>query len=184
MRDQVTNKKFGRLKRNLARAIDRPEDYSTIVELVQFSWVIIQAFFHSFRSSAYYMCINQGITSTDSVSKNFRAVLVNKVPEAFDKAGITPSELNEIGYRIERISPSITIVLVEGLEMFLDRYEAENEFNALNNSQKIYAILSASENLTKKQGKQKWEVLSTILGLDQSIEKKFARIESGRLVDK
>lgn len=66
--------------------------------------------------------------------------------------------------------------------MALYLYQAENEFNALNNSQKIYAILAASENLSKKQAKQKWELLSTILGIDEGIAKKFARIESGRLV--
>jgi len=44
MRDQVTDEKFGRLKRNLARVIDRSEDYSAIVELVQFSRVIIKPF--------------------------------------------------------------------------------------------------------------------------------------------
>ena len=65
MRDQVTNEKFGRLKRNLARAIDRPEDYSAIVELVQFFRVIIQAFFHNFRSSVNHLCTNQGIILTD-----------------------------------------------------------------------------------------------------------------------
>jgi len=117
------------------------------------------------------------------VRKYFWAVSVNKVPEAFDKAGITPSELNEIGYRIERMSrSSITIVIVDGLGMALDRYQAENELNSLNNSQKIYAILAASENISKKQGKQKWEALNAILGIDESIAKKFARIESRRLL--
>jgi hypothetical protein len=118
------------------------------------------------------------------VRKNLRAVSVDKVPEAFDKAGISPSELNEIGYRIERMSRSnITIIMVDGLGMSLDRYQAEDEFNSLNNSQKIYAILTASESLSKKQGKKKWELLSSILGIDESIAKKFARIESGRLVN-
>jgi len=77
---------------------------------------------------------------------------------------------------------NITLVIVDGLRMSLDRYQAEEEFNSLNNSQKIYAILAASENLSKKQAKQKWEVLSTVLGIDESIAKKFARIESGRLL--
>jgi len=54
MRDQVTNKKFGRLKRNLARVFDRPEDHSAIVELVQFSRVIIQALFHNFLSPVVF----------------------------------------------------------------------------------------------------------------------------------
>ena len=80
------------------------------------------------------------------------------------------------------VDSSTNLVIVDGLEMSLDRYQAENEFNALNNSQKIYAIIAASESLFKKQGKQKWEVLSAILGIDESIAKKFVRIESGRLV--
>lgn len=117
------------------------------------------------------------------VRKNLRAVSVNKVPEALDKAGISPSELNEIGYRIEQISRSkITIIMVDGLGMNLDRYQAENEFNLLNNSQKVYAILSASENISKKQGKQKWEILSEILGIDEDVAKKIARIDSRRLL--
>jgi hypothetical protein len=117
------------------------------------------------------------------VRKSFRVVSVNKVPEAFDKAGITPSELSEIGNMIERLSrPNITYVIVNGLGMDLDRYQAENEFNSLNNSQKIYAILAASENISKKQGTSKWEALNAILGIDESICKKFARIESGRLL--
>jgi len=65
MRDQVNDEKFGRLKRNLARVFDRPEDYSAIVELVQFSRIIIHAFFHNFRSSGYHLCINQGITPSE-----------------------------------------------------------------------------------------------------------------------
>ena len=65
MRDQVNDEKFGRLKRNLARVFDRPEDHSAIVELVQFSRGIIQSFFHNFRSSVYHLCTNKGIILTD-----------------------------------------------------------------------------------------------------------------------
>lgn len=119
----------------------------------------------------------------ESVRKNLRAVSENKVPEAFDKAGITPIELTEIANMTERMSrPNKTIVIVDGLGMALDRYQAENEFNYLNKSQKIYAILAASENLSKRQAKQKWEILSAILGIDENIAKKFARIESERLL--
>ena len=82
------------------------------------------------------------------------------------------------------VDSSTNLVIVDGLEMSLDRYQDENEFNSLNNSQKIYAILAASENLSKKQAKQKWEVLSAVLGIDESIAKKFVRIESGRLLER
>jgi len=117
------------------------------------------------------------------VRKNFRAVSINKVPEAFDKAEITPDELNEIGSLIERMSRySINMVITDGLGMALERYQAENEFNSLNKFQKIYAIFAASENISKRQGKQKWEVLNAILGIDENIAKKFARIESGRFL--
>jgi len=117
------------------------------------------------------------------VRKNLRAVSVNKVPEAFDKAGISPSELNEIGYRIERMSRSnITIIMVDGLGMSLDRYQAEYEFNSLNNPQKIYAVLTAAEEISKKQARQKWEVIQSILGLYETTAKKFARIESTKLL--
>lgn len=119
----------------------------------------------------------------ERVRKYFRAVLVDKVPDAFDKAGITSDELMEIGNMIEHISrSSITNIIVDGLEMALDRYQAENEFNSLNKSQKIYAILTASENISKKRSRQKWETLQAILGIDENIARKFARIESGRLL--
>lgn len=117
------------------------------------------------------------------VRKKIRAVSENKVPEAFDKAGITPDESNVIGPMIERISrSSISRVIVDGLGMSLDRYQAESEFNLLNNSQKIYVILAACENISKKQGIQKWEALNAILGIDDSTAKKFSGIESRGLL--
>ncbi|KAF0139340.1 MAG: hypothetical protein FD122_3334 [Stygiobacter sp.] len=115
--------------------------------------------------------------------KKIRAVSENKVPEAFDRVGITPDESNVIGPMTERISrSSVSLVIVDGLGMSLDRYQAENEFNLLTNSQKIYAILAACENISKEQNKPKWEVLNAILEIDESIAKKFAGIESVRLL--
>jgi len=119
----------------------------------------------------------------EAVRKFFRLVSANKVPEAFNNAGITSSELTEIASSIERMSrSSINMVIVDGLGMALDRYQAENEFSSLNNPQKIYVILAASENISKKQGTQQLEMLSAILGIDENIAKKFARIKSGALL--
>jgi hypothetical protein len=119
------------------------------------------------------------------VRKNFRAVSANKVPEAFDNAGITPNELNEIGYMIERMTRSNMVkVIVNGLGMDLERYLAENEFNALNNPQKIYAVIAASENISNRHSLPKWEILKVSLGIDEGIAKKVAKIESGKLLVK
>jgi len=139
------------------------------------------------NSKAYIKRIEGNVKEErlELIRKKLRAVSVNKVPEAMDKAGISASELNEIGYRIDRLSRSkIVTILIDGLGMPIDSYQAEHEFYELNNSQKIYAIISASEKISKEQGKQKWEVISSILGIYESIAKKLARIESGKLLER
>lgn len=116
---------------------------------------------------------------------NFRLVSDSKVPVAFDNAGITSSELEEIGSRIDRMSrTNITFVIVNGLGMELDRNQAESEFYFLNKSQKIYAIIAAAENISKMQERQKWEVLNSILGVGEYLAKKIANIDSKRLLSK
>lgn len=141
---------------------------------------------YSFNKAKLVMSNIEGDIKEESlelVRKNFRAVLEYKVPESFDAIGITPSELSEIGLRIERMSRSSkNYVIVNGLGMALDRYEAENEFESLSNPQKIYAIFAASENISRFEGKQKWEIFNYILGIGESIAKKFSKIESRRFL--
>lgn len=83
------------------------------------------------NSKAYIKRIEGNVKEErlELIRKKLRAVSVNKVPEAMDKAGISASELNEIGYRIDRLSRSkIVTILIDGLGMPIDSYQAEHEF--------------------------------------------------------
>ncbi len=117
----------------------------------------------------------------ESLIKKLNAVSTDKVPNAIDNAGISSNELNGLGYRIQYISYSqIYRIMIEGLGFMMENNDAVDEFNRLNNSQKIYAVLLAAEKL----GGPKANQIIQFLNIDETIANKLAVIKSENLLTK
>jgi len=117
--------------------------------------------------------------------KILRSVSVNKVPAAIDGARITESELQTLGWRLENISKSEAAkIIIDGFEMSLDHNSAYSEYLALNNSQKIFALLAAAEKISKNNRTDKSTVLIQLIRIDGNLAKKLSTIESVKLLER
>lgn len=112
-------------------------------------------------------------------------VSLSRVPTVLDGAGITESELNTLGSRIDYISTSeASQIIIDGLGMPLERSDAYNEFKQLNNSQKIFALLASAENISKLNGTEKLLVFLRLVRVDEKLGGKLVNIQSNSLIEK
>ncbi|MCR4417752.1 MAG: hypothetical protein NUV92_08415 [Ignavibacteria bacterium] len=118
------------------------------------------------------------------IRKRIQNVSINKVPEALERSGLASYEIQQLINSINSISNrSKEIIIIKGLEMPLTNREALEEFDKLSNPQKIYAIIFASENISKKEQKEKWTVILNLINVNQEIANKLAKILSSRLLN-
>lgn len=60
-----TDFKIDHHKSNLKNLWVRPDDYSSLVKIVQTSRVIVQSYFHNYRTSVFHLCASEGMTLQD-----------------------------------------------------------------------------------------------------------------------
>ena len=115
--------------------------------------------------------------------RQLRAVSMDKVSRELDGAGITAADLNELGWRLDNLSATqLGRIFNEGLDMPLDQSAVVEEYQSLNNSQKIYTILAAAEKLGRKQGSSPTQILTELTRINDALVRKLVQVESKTLL--